>query len=145
MDALEVDYSWAAGFLDGEGWVGAATTGTKCRVSGQPYRRPSMSAAQNVNEPLIKLEGLLGGGIFYNDRERVCRWQLGGAIGVKSALEKVLPYLVVKKRQAELLVAYCDLFIPNDRKPKSQEIWDRRADIESQLAVARTLDWRSVV
>lgn len=99
--------SWFAGFLDGEGCV----TLVRQKVGLKVYYRPVVTAA-NVNRDCLELFRRRFGGKVYcygpidsRHLRSVARWVSQSRIAI-SAVEQLLPYLVVKKEQAKLLISW---------------------------------------
>lgn len=100
--ASAMDYAWTAGFLDGEGYFG---------ITNKPGRqRPGIEAAQvAIREPLDRLALLLGGSVSQRvarEGRPLYRWCCNGGRAVRAAIPLILPYLVVKREQAEVVFAY---------------------------------------
>lgn len=105
----QLDLAWAAGFLDGEGCF------TLSKQSGPTHpsqRALHVSASQTRREPLDKLQGLFGGKVKEHSRTTekgtvIWVWILGQRSSVvQEFIPQVLPYLVVKKREAEILLEF---------------------------------------
>lgn len=128
MDAKLI---WAAGFIDGEGYVGA----TNC-THGVSAKRNSYTAVINVGQvsrvPLDILQEILGGSVGpLRDRFGFhYQWRVYGDKAAAAAA-RLLPYLVVKRRQAELLLEF------QATKTKSRcltdEVYARRVAIHAEL------------
>lgn len=95
---------WAAGFFDGEGCIGVSRS-----KRGKPcvYYAIQITAFQNVRAPLEILHQLFGGTIRYSTTHSTGGWvwQLSGR-GLKIALQEMLPFLVVKREQAQIGIAF---------------------------------------
>jgi hypothetical protein len=95
---------WAAGFFDGEGCIGVARS-----KKGKPcvYYSIQITAFQNMRAPLDIFRQLPGGTIRYSTTHSTGGWvwQLSGR-NLKLALEKMLPFLVVKREQAQIGIAF---------------------------------------
>jgi hypothetical protein len=95
---------WAAGFFDGEGCIGVSRNkkGKLC-----VYYSIQITAFQNVRAPLDVLHQLFGGTIRYSATHSTGGWvwQLSGR-ALKTALEKMLPFLIVKREQAQIGIAF---------------------------------------
>lgn len=89
------DLAWAAGFMDGEAWIGKS--GTK------PWQVTGVEVFQTRVAPLKKLQSLFGGSItpYANpsklQKRRAWRWRLYGK-AADAMLEKLNPYFMVKQR-----------------------------------------------
>ena len=97
-------WPWLAGFIDGEGTLQV----WRHDNGGYIGYRPNLSITNNSRETLEFIESVLGaGGIRRGDR-KVWHYVVT-ANTLRSVLPKILPFLRVKKRQAELLQEYLDL------------------------------------
>lgn len=101
----DTDIAWAAGFIEGEGWIG---------IRKDPLRSWAMGTLQvvNTNKALLeKLQALWGGPLYRADRQFSKRKTWSWVVCNKAAervLRDILPYLVGKRRQAEILLALRD-------------------------------------
>jgi hypothetical protein len=96
------DAAWAAGFLDGEG-----SFGIHLRSESQGFTI-TVAATQTVERPLRKLQELFGGSVSVDRGVRFGSKTLYryGVSSKKAAflLHTIRPYLVVKDRQADVLL-----------------------------------------
>jgi hypothetical protein len=93
----EIAVSWAAGFFDGEGTIYVHPGGEVV----------TLVVAQNVVLPLFLLQELFGGIVMppkdYN-HHRAYKWWLNRQPQVRTTLEAMLPYMMVKyEKAAEVL------------------------------------------
>ena len=101
----ELDYAWAAGFLDGDGSFSLRVYKRKGRYMVQPV----VQASQQCPEPLERLYKIADGGSIY-DKERssvgrqMWKIQIVGIHRLTTFLEGIVPYLIVKQRQCDLLL-----------------------------------------
>ena len=106
----EIELAWAAGFFDGEGCVSVVKrhTGSSAKRS-YLYYQLNLNAPQINKDPLLKLKSLFGGQVrctrSYGNRRPSFVWTLHAALAEK-ALRALLPYLIVKKAEAELALQY---------------------------------------
>lgn len=113
------DYAWAAGFIDGEGYIAVARKNPSygIRKSGPNIGRPRrdgvvywmvMAATQRNPEPLYKLKDLFGGVVSYKPRKKqndYYQWRIGQNDAL-AALEAMLPFFVGKREVATLAVSF---------------------------------------
>jgi hypothetical protein len=96
-----VDAAWAAGFLDGEGSIGVYRSHSTYSLT--------VYAGQKVREPLDKLSEMFGGNVRWNAKRSQASglwdWKRHGVSAV-AVLEAVMPYLTVKRPQAELAIEF---------------------------------------
>ena len=127
------DAAWAAGFFDGEGHIG---------ISHRPRQRRFVLRIIVVNtdiSALQKLRLLFGFGAVHarprRDAERhrqAYHWQLG-AKAAESFLKTVLPYLTVKRRQAEIALEFRGLGQNEPFKAITQEVYSKMLSLEDGL------------
>lgn len=98
--------AYIAGFLDGEGCISLSSNGTN--------RSVRVTFVQCDIRPLEKIQSLLGGAgqlTVFNSRRaskkkwKTHRYKVSGP-GAVYLLEELLPYLIVKKEQAEIVIKY---------------------------------------
>jgi hypothetical protein len=130
----EAEVAWAAGFFDGEGSVGIYLYTGKNRHAFNLQ----MTAGQVDIRPLLLLREIFGGRIETQyagkaGRGRTLwRWSAGGREAIGEALRAMIPYLVVKREQAQVVLDYLDSSgPPNSARrltPIEQEIQAAFAD-----------------
>lgn len=122
---------WAAGFLDGEGWFGAAGGG-KDRV---PIL--TVSAAQVDPAPILLLRGLFGGKVRLHRSKQpnaadAYQWTVKGVAAVRLCKE-IFPFLVVKCEHAEIGAAFGRL-MPGKGRPLPIGILEQRREVQRILS-----------
>lgn len=100
---------YAAGFFDGEGWVSIRTH----RI-GQPALY--IGAGQKTIEPLRIPQGLWGGAI-HQGKDGMFRWVIQSDRASR-ALADMLPFLIVKRRQA---IIGMDFHANREARPRRYE------------------------
>lgn len=113
------DLAWAAGFIDGEGCFYISRT----MRGKRPVFMAGLSVSQVSDLPLQKLTDILGGKV-YNQRKPpnpkwadIWQWRAHSASALRAA-EALIPYLVLKRPHAELIVEFCQGISPD-------HIWGR--------------------
>lgn len=101
MELMKI--AWAAGFVDGEGYIGI----TRAKAKRGIYYRVDVQAAQIHEEPIRLLQSIFGGNVRHvkNHKRGYWYWRTFGPTAIKTATI-LLPFLVVKKRQAQLVVEF---------------------------------------
>jgi len=111
------DASWVAGIIDGEGWVG---TGKSQGTNGP---RVSVGSTDEIMAP--ELQRMLGGSLCRKPRRNRWKttvvWDIWSLPVVRAFCEVIGPRLRVKKRQAEVLAAYCESRMMNRTKRYSAD------------------------
>jgi len=102
-NATEVQLSYLAGIVDGEGYVGIGTT------NGE-YFSPVVTISNSSRELLEYLQLFAGGRIYHNAKatsrmKSSYHLTWGGAAAVEFC-SLLLPYLFLKKPQAEIVAAF---------------------------------------
>jgi hypothetical protein len=128
----EAESAWLAGVIDGEGSIFLS------KVTHPAYRRgffyrPQMMVS-NSNRPfLVKVMEIIGEGtVHLAKRGRggwKTRWEYQGTAGVmRKIIPQIIPYLIVKRAQAEKVLEYFDFIKENpiqNRKEVSSEYYER--------------------
>jgi len=108
------ELGWISALIDGEGHI---------MLMKQPSRTNSFSASVGITntskELLEKVRDTLGvGSIIYNKYSGeykayrdLFRIELFGRRDILALLEQIMPYLIIKRKQATLLIDYCKLRI----------------------------------
>lgn len=95
-----LDRAWAAGFIDGEGCI--SLSNCTHPTDSRKHYAALLDVAQVQRAPLDKLVRMFGGTVRLSKQNpHVHYWRLY-SVKAARALEAVLPYLVVKQRQAQL-------------------------------------------
>lgn len=129
----EHNWSYLAGLIDGEGCFSAWRYWNASRIDCKPYWQYSCRAnITNTNLQLMKwLVEHFGGG-FLCKREATeqhkasYEWRPKGKANLKQLLLSVLPYLVIKREQAILLLEWVDL---------GYDSAERRAEIITKINI----------
>ena len=140
---MDTKLIWAAGFMDGEGTI------TIKRVKRGKYQKlyhlPYISCAQVEKQDnvlaLRRLQQLFGGSLAYyiqkpdkKDCINTVTWNVTSAKALNCA-KKLLPHLVIKNKQATLLIKFTKLFIRKqnhtwltdiERKKREMFFWKMR-------------------
>ena len=96
--------AWAAGFIDGEGSIRIDKTATSYYLK--------LELTQKAEMPVRELEKLLGGIVStYWHGKNGCnyfRWRIE-SIRCADVLRELLPYLVLKKKEAQVAIAFSEI------------------------------------
>lgn len=98
--------AWAAGFIDGEGFIGLTRVWDKVR--NYHMYRIQVDASQIHEAPIRHLAALFGVGkvaFRKNAKRGVWNWRIMGTAAVP-VLQELLPYLRVKDQQARLVIEF---------------------------------------
>lgn len=127
----ETDKAYLAGFIDGEGHLGVKTS---------PYFYPLVEVTQAIEKPIQELHKLWGVGYLssrpnsgFNAR-MLYKWTIRAAKAA-NLLKEVLPYLVIKRTQAEGLLALQDNIDEHRHLHKlPEEVLEYRAWIKQKVS-----------
>jgi hypothetical protein len=115
-----VDYSYIAGIMDGEGCI-ATSNDTR---NGCPTVRIAVSMADSYIPQWLH-EKFSGSFIYIkrnrkhlNERTQYV-WSVSKSIDVINFLEKIIPYLKIKKNRAKLALKLANLIVTRKNNPKS--------------------------
>jgi hypothetical protein len=125
----DTELAWAAGFFDGEGCI----TVFKSTLYGPKL---NVSIGQVVKAPLQVLHDMFGGTLYWKEAygsHKSGIWMLEWRDGKsESFLKSILPYLVVKRSQAELALEFISLRGTRGVKPALQVV-ERREQIRVEM------------
>lgn len=131
-----LDAAYAAGLIDGEGYVTIALTHNAGYPN--PVYRGRIAVNMTTAEPLQWMLNTFGGSYFayktppHPNHRPMIRWELQGR-KVVPFLEALLPHFKLKHRQAELILKlYTDHHGAGQRAVSSEEL-ARRAAIKAEL------------
>jgi hypothetical protein len=132
----KIQAAWAAGFIDGEGCFGIYPLRNSQMAHGTKHE-VSIRVGQTTVEPLEILSDLFGGAIHERrnsepNRKKLFQWKVVGPVKMAVVVETVLPYLVVKKRQAVVIRAFCDL--PSEN-PITDSLFAKRQRLSDEIRV----------
>lgn len=104
LSVAEVAY--IAGIIDGEGWIGIHQLGKNGGVSRRAGQYRMCVEVGNTNEAIIRfLHSRLGGSVAFRGSKGKAKahwkWQSSSYVSL-FVLDAVLPYLIIKRRQAVL-------------------------------------------
>src|SRR5262252_6776146 len=125
------DLAYTAGFLDGEGHVGMTKWGTSWL--------PVLIITNTDRRVIDWLVERYGGKVYIHDRRNSVHkprfnWRLVGKHAT-TLLEQVLPYLILKRQQAELCLRYYseggNFHDGNNRLPHTE--YKRRRQLHAEL------------
>ena len=101
-----IQAAWIAGFFDGEAYVGVIRCFQK--KYGRHHYRVQLSVGQVSREPLDIIQKAFGFGRLYfrrNEHQDFWYWRVTGEKAYE-ALTILLPYLVVKRKHADLILQF---------------------------------------
>jgi hypothetical protein len=128
---VELQIAWAAGFFDGdEGCVMIQRRKGRTGARGGAYVM-GISVSQKIPDPLYLVMELLGCGSVHQTKHRwkygceMWFWRASGNFAC-GALKRLLPYLVVKRSQAEIAIAFQERRIHVHKDKFNREIVARQ-------------------
>jgi hypothetical protein len=125
------DAVYLAGLIDGEGMITINFYGTRPR----PRMRPLISIA-NTDKDLITWVRTRLGGVTLKYRGEKARYdlytvQIARLLDVKSLLEQILPFLKAKKKQAELVLKWCEKRLQGTWRDYDPELFEIAKEVRS--------------
>jgi hypothetical protein len=135
---MKISEEYLAGLLDGEAYFGLMPRrGMENGYERKGYHPALKMAFKNQDaEILIALKEKYGGHLNYRGysgrSQPSTQWELKGKKALKEFLPKVIPYMILKKAQAELLLEFCEMPYAY-RRLKDQTIWTRVLEIFEEL------------
>jgi hypothetical protein len=127
-EASHTDVAWAAGFVDGEGYLGTGGRGAS----------PLLEVSQRATDaPLRRLQALFGGSLFRAGRSPRWVWKVNSAPQMRIALALLLPHLMVKAEQAEALLGYASTFNARGATATDEVTRALRSQLADRLTAAR--------
>ena len=122
----QIDLAWAAGFIDGEGCFQISGDLSSCDIS----------AFQTSILPIAKLKDLFGGHTWFAKARGTSRegwiWEVSSQKAVTTD-NLILPYLVVKDSQAQILIAFAKTILKNNGSRLTDEIREKRRGLRSLM------------
>lgn len=112
----ETEKAYIAGFLDGEGTISMDSRGLNQKLI---YIRPYIKVTSTNREVIEYISTIFERNMDvtkYREWKTAFNVRITSLKGVLNVLETILPYLKVKKRQAELLINYCKLRMKHVRE-----------------------------
>jgi hypothetical protein len=144
----ETDLAWAAGFIDGEGCINIAHKSTISRY-GKKYNYYSLAVmvGQITPEPLLKLKEMFGGHIrgpiIKENRRPSFMWSISSRNSA-DMLQKLLPYLIVKKSEALNALEFQKLTGRVGVKGLSEETVFKMKFYRDKLIEAHNASWSDI-
>jgi len=122
-------------------WEGCISLSKAKRSRGHAFQYVPVIMLCNTRKKLVDaFQQLVGYGKVYNhrmyvgsNRKDLFKWQIVNLAQTKQLCEEILPHLITKKRNAELLLEFCNIRMnPDIRKgvvmSKGQNTWSVRID-----------------
>lgn len=128
LELSDVEAAWIACAIDGEGTIAIQLNNSKGRRSR--YRAKVYVCNTNMDF-LMHLASLVDGSISLKNMPHVpgykrCYQVFIRARAIKQLLERVLPFLIIKRRQAELVLALCNAIETAPlHMPSNHELFER--------------------
>lgn len=135
---VDVELAYLAGFFDGEGSISISRHGRGDRSLSLHLQVP-----QIVRAPLERFQARFGGTIHLTGRGQsplsrrpIWSWHAGPRAGA-AALGAMLPYLIVKRQQADIALEFQSRMKWGTNQPPSDEEWEIRLGLQARLREAR--------
>lgn len=135
-----VELAYAAGIMDGEGTISIG----RGRANGRTFLRPVVNVANTDWRILEWFRERFGGSITTNltrlvrpEHHKVCgRWNLCGMAVTEEFVRQLLPFLLLKRAQAEVLLAFCATKKPRkgSKKYLDSDTQVRRISLHTEMS-----------
>lgn len=123
---MQTKWAYLAGIIDGEGSFGVYSAGTRLSIA-------------NTHLPLLEwVKDFTGTGRIFQTQvstltRRPCyQWDCA-ARAIRVILPEVLPFMIVKRRKAELFIEYLSGIDPNSNAQLTQAEIDRRQRLIAEM------------
>jgi len=115
----EFEKGWLAALIDGEGSLGLLISKpNKYHETDLMIPRIDISnTCKALIDKVCEVTGIFQ--IYKGNRGNSCKpvwvWRCSSVLGILNILNAVKPYLIVKRKQAELLIEFCNLRLKNEK------------------------------
>jgi hypothetical protein len=138
-DLSEQECAYLAGLIDGEGYLTLhmkhfpQQKGIGCMKF---HLTPHLDIAQDKSrmEHLKWLQFRIGGSFVMSESRHTVRFEIEGKDNLRGLLLRLLPYLRIKRRVAELLLEACKKLPTTAYRGASYEQWLRLVEIKEEIA-----------
>lgn len=119
MNSAETELAWMAGFVDGEGYIGIYKHKEPRMAEGFLFKTQFCVVNTNI-DALKSFKEHFGGGIYPQakrnpNHKQGYQWKVTN-VRALLALERLLPYLRIKARQAQLVIEAQTIISARDNK-----------------------------
>jgi hypothetical protein len=128
-------WSYLAAMIDGEGCISISRAPIRFK---SPTYYPQVRVAGTSLELMKWLVRYFGGNYYASDQgtsRTLYTWQVNGAKNRKTVLLGVLPYLIIKREQAKLMLQFLE--IGQEHNPS------KRDEFRNQIAALNSGHWQS--
>lgn len=119
---MQITDEYAAGFFDGEGCVRISRVGERYKLQ--------VKISQLDRRPLDLLSNKYGGVVY--ESSRCPYWEIASR-QASTFLSAILPYLIVKKKEAEIAVEFQATMFYRGRKPVEASVLAARTSMHDQM------------
>jgi len=117
---METNLAYVAGLIDGEGTL---VVGKYPRKGNKYLGYRGFLAIANTHVPMLQfLKSIIGGKIVEQGKGRGCYSLSLSTNEIRNCLPQIVPFLVVKKEQAEVLLDFLERQFNNASAPVSDEL-----------------------
>lgn len=106
--------------IDLEGCIAITKRKTDRLMGYVEITNTSMKMLQYIKE-IAKIGNIYHCGVGKGNRKPYATWHLGGFAYIKFFLEQIKDYLIIKKKQARLMIRFCEFRLRSPRAPYSEE------------------------
>jgi hypothetical protein len=143
-DLAQTDLAWSAGIVDGEGCI--TIYGRPGRVSRKGVRALALVLTVTNTDPrmLVKLKYMFGGNLKRSPERRISArrpcftWLITGKPCAR-VLGLIYPYLVIKKEQADIGIAYGSTI--GYGGPITADANEKRYELQGKIKGLKLVSW----
>ncbi len=135
MDITDTEAAYLAGVLDSDGHIGVVRRTRKSTRQDYVYLRAIVQIGQSKKPIITWVSEVCGGSVTLHNQRGI--WNLRFYAGtLRWLLPRVYPYLVLKRRQAELVMEFMELCaVWRNGKKLTDEEKARREAIRAELEI----------
>ena len=143
------DLSYIAGVIDSDGYIGLVKQAEHRRKNGLTYGfKPTVVITQAQNDAITFINNIFPGGyrVLENPRKKsnwknLYYWGIHRRELVRNFLCMILPYLKIKRKQAELIIQFCEIRerVLSDRSRLDKKGRPRRSSKYTYSGIEREL------
>ena len=131
LESVETILAYTAGIVDGEGSIYMKRSAPGRSHGYSIFLRVGVTSGELIHWLIVHFGGWSEPAMLPGNRKPLWRWALYGEAAA-ALLQRLLPYLVIKRRQAELVIDFYSVRNPR-RQHLSEDEKERRARICSEL------------
>jgi len=134
----KTDLAWAAGFIDGEGYIGIRPVKSSPDTKGNPHLQLRIIVSNTRPLAILKLVSMFGGDSWIRPPAKAGHrtqyvWQVFSR-AAEDVLKEIQPYLVIKSEQADTALSYRATY-PSGEYPLTDDLVAHRGRLMTHMNV----------